>query len=141
MTELVARPLLDLYRPELAAVVQPLAGEWAIRRAAFAALSVPVGYGVEIATLLDVFASAGLEAIAQVDLGDRAHAHQSVHDLAVMAAEMLAVAGRRLGHPDVGSSELWQFDRTSAPPWRSRAVPVHERPPVTTIRSADVAAG
>ncbi|MDQ1743132.1 MAG: glucosyl-3-phosphoglycerate synthase, partial [Pseudonocardiales bacterium] len=32
VTELVARPLLNLYWPELAAVVQPLAGEWAVRR-------------------------------------------------------------------------------------------------------------
>ena len=99
VTELVARPLLDLYRPELAAVVQPLAGEWAIRRSVFEQLTVPVGYGVELAVLLDVAARYGLDAVAQVDLGARAHSHQSVHDLGVMAAEILAVAHRRLGAP------------------------------------------
>ena len=97
VTELVARPLLNLYWPELSQVVQPLAGEWAVRRSAFSAQSVPIGYGVELATLLDVHRRGGLPAIAQVDLGARAHSHQSVHDLGVMAAELLAVAARRAG--------------------------------------------
>ncbi|HEY2271632.1 MAG TPA: glucosyl-3-phosphoglycerate synthase [Jatrophihabitantaceae bacterium] len=141
VTELVARPLLNLRWPALSAVVQPLAGEWAIRRSTFATLSVPVGYGIEIATLLDVFLASGLPAVAQVDLGARAHAHQSVHDLGVMAAEVIAVAGRRLGLAEIESSELWQFDRGSEPPWRSRAVPVAERPPVISIRSDDAATG
>ncbi|MGL5860806.1 MAG: glucosyl-3-phosphoglycerate synthase, partial [Phycicoccus sp.] len=54
VTELVARPLLALHRPQLASLVQPLAGEWAIRRPVFEQLSVPVGYGVEVAALVDV---------------------------------------------------------------------------------------
>ena len=53
VTELVARPLLSLWWPELTGVVQPLAGEWAIRRDLFASLPVPVGYGIELAVLLD----------------------------------------------------------------------------------------
>jgi glucosyl-3-phosphoglycerate synthase len=133
VTELVARPLINLYWPALAAVVQPLAGEWAVRRSAIERLSIPVGYGIEIAVLLDVFASGGLDAIAQVDLGERAHSHQSVHDLGVMAAELLAVAGRRMGLPAVQSHELSQFDRRAVTPWRSRAVPVTERPPAISI--------
>ena len=36
-------------------------------------LSIPVGYGVELATLLDTVARHGLDAVAQVDLGSRAH--------------------------------------------------------------------
>jgi glucosyl-3-phosphoglycerate synthase len=136
VTELVARPLLNLYRPELSQVVQPLAGEWAIRRSAFAAQSVPVGYGVELATLLDVHRRDGLPAIAQVDLGARAHSHQSVHDLGVMAAELLAVAARRSGCAAPPADLLWQFDRGATPPWRARAVPLLERPPAGSI--ADV---
>jgi glucosyl-3-phosphoglycerate synthase len=127
VTELVARPLLNLHWPALAAVVQPLAGEWAIRRAVFERLSVPVGYGVELAVLLDVAASAGLDAIAQVDLGSRAHSHQSVHDLGVMAAEIIAVAHRRLGFEGPFADELWQFDRAATSPWRGRHVPMNER--------------
>lgn len=142
VTELVARPVLNLHWPALSAVVQPLAGEWAVRREAFEALAIPTGYGIELAVLLDLFEARGLDAVAQVDLGERAHSHQSVHDLAVMATELLAVAGRRLGLDAAHSSELWQFDRTGRPPWRSRAVPMMERPPaLTPARRNDVAAG
>ncbi|HET6877431.1 MAG TPA: glucosyl-3-phosphoglycerate synthase [Jatrophihabitans sp.] len=135
VTELVARPLLNLFWPELAHVVQPLAGEWAIRRGVFAQLAVPVGYGVEMATLLDVYSRAGLPAVAQVDLGARAHTHQSVHDLGVMAAEIIAVAARRGAGPvpDERVAQLWQFDRAATPPWRSRKIPVQERPPAAQM--------
>lgn len=133
VTELVARPLINLHWPLLAAVVQPLAGEWAVRRSCFETLSIPVGYGVEMAVLLDVFDRAGLDAIAQVDLGERAHSHQSVHDLGVMAAEILWVAGRRLGMTATPSSDLWQFDRGASPPWRARNVPLVERAPAESV--------
>jgi glucosyl-3-phosphoglycerate synthase len=133
VTELVARPLINLRWPMLAAVVQPLAGEWAVRRSVFETLTIPVGYGIEMAVLLDVFAARGLAAIAQVDLGERAHSHQSVHDLGVMAAEVVAVAGRRLGLHEPDGGALWQFDRTSVPPWRSRTVPLTERPAGITV--------
>jgi glucosyl-3-phosphoglycerate synthase len=137
VTELVARPLLNLWCPELSRVVQPLAGEWAVRRSAFEQQSVPTGYGVEIATLLDVYGRDGLAAIAQVDLGERAHSHQSVHDLGVMAAELLAVVSRRLGADARKPQEdLWQFDRTAAPQWRARTVPLTERPPARAIEEA-----
>lgn len=129
VTELVARPLLNLHRPELSRVIQPLAGEWAIRRSVFETLPVPVGYGVEMSTLLDVYATMGLRAIAQVDLGERAHSHQSVHDLGVMAAEIMAVVDRRIGFAGPRADRLWQFERAAEPPWRSRTVPTAERPP------------
>jgi glucosyl-3-phosphoglycerate synthase len=135
VTELCARPLLNLYWPELAAVVQPLAGEWAIRRSLLAALPIPVGYGVEFATLTDTYARHGLPAIAQVDLGRRGHRHQAVHDLGVMAAEILATAMRRLPggcRPAEPAGTLMQYDRDSANGWRQRAVPTLERPPAST---------
>lgn len=131
VTELVARPVLDLWWPELAGVVQPLAGEWAVRRSLMESITVPTGYGVEIATLIDTHARHGLEAIAQVDLGARAHRHQKDHDLAVMAAELLAVVHARCtGRPgsiEVGAQELQQFTRDGG--WRSRPVPLVQRPP------------
>lgn len=132
VTELVARPLLNLHWPALTHVVQPLAGEWAIRRDTFTALSVPIGYGVELAALIDVYERGGLDAIAQVDLASRAHSHQSVHDLGLMAAEILAVAGRRTGR-GTSAAALWQFDRTADPCWRARPVPMLERPPVRSL--------
>ncbi len=133
VTELVARPLLNLYWPDLAHVVQPLAGEWAVRRETFAMLDVPIGYGVEIAALLDIAQHYGIDAVAQVDLGERAHTHQSVHDLGVMAAELLAVVGRRLHTRPPSASELWQFGRDGDSLWAARAVPTVERPPALSV--------
>lgn len=126
VTELVARPWLALHRPELSAVVQPLAGEWAIRRATFEQLSVPVGYGVEIASLLDVSAEHGVDAIAQVDLGNRAHQHQHLHDLGAMATELLAVAERRRSGAAAEDVVLPRMERDRS--WAEREVPTAERP-------------
>jgi glucosyl-3-phosphoglycerate synthase len=147
VTELVARPLLSLWWPELTGVVQPLAGEWAIRRELMESLSVPVGYGVELAVLLDTAAERGLDAIAQVDLGSRGHKHQASHDLAVMAAELLLVAERRrpgavhtewgTGRTPAQGVELRQFVRADGEMrQRSRPVPVDERPPARSVRPA-----
>ena len=135
VTELVARPIISLHRPQLCAVVQPLAGEWAIRRQVFERLPVPVGYGVEMATLLDIHERHGLAAIAQVDLGRRAHRHQSVHDLGVMAAEIIQVADRRTRPGAVAdTASLCQFDRNSDGLWRERPVPLLERPPAVQVK-------
>jgi glucosyl-3-phosphoglycerate synthase len=134
VTELVARPVLNLFWPELSAVVQPLAGEWAVRRSAIESLPIPVGYGIEMAVLLETWSRCGLDAIAQVDLGERAHRHQSVHDLGVMAAEILHVAGTRLGvSVNPSMPQLWQFDRRAQPPWLSRPVELAVRPPAVSI--------
>jgi glucosyl-3-phosphoglycerate synthase len=96
VTELVARPLINLHWPELAGVVQPLAGEYAARRSLLEVLPFPTGYGVELALLVDTLEVAGLDAIAQVDLGVRQHRHQSDQRLGLMASEIMQVALRRL---------------------------------------------
>jgi glucosyl-3-phosphoglycerate synthase len=135
VTELVARPLISLWWPELAGVVQPLAGEWAARRSLMETLSIPVGYGVELATLMDTVARHGLDAVAQVDLGSRAHRHQANHDLALMAAELLLVAeSRRPGGQQPASESLQQFERAAGELRRvSRPIPAHERPPAGSV--------
>ncbi len=97
VTELVARPLIRLLFPELGGMHQPLAGEWAVRRSLFEPLSVPHGYAVELAALVDTQRSRGLDAIAQVDLGTRAHRHQSLRDLSGMSTQILAAALARVG--------------------------------------------
>ena len=135
VTELVARPMLNLWWPQLAGVAQPLSGEWAARRALLAELPIPVGYGVEIAVLIDAARRHGIDAIAQVDLGERAHSHQSDADLAVMAAELMLVAERRRFGAEVAiAPELTQFTRAGGElrP-RARAVPYAERPPAKTV--------
>jgi glucosyl-3-phosphoglycerate synthase len=97
VTELVARPLIALLFPELAGLRQPLAGEWAVRRSLFESLRVPHEYAVELAALIDTERARGLDAIAQVDLGVRAHRHQSLRDLSGMATQILAAALARAG--------------------------------------------
>src|SRR5215469_7182488 len=136
VTELVARPLISLWWPELSAVVQPLAGEWAARRRLMESLPIPIGYGVEIATLMDTAARHGLDAVAQVDLGSRAHRHQANHDLALMAAELLTVADRRRrGGGPAAAAQLQQFGRYETGGVRQvkRPIPIGERPPAVSV--------
>lgn len=138
VTELVARPLLSLWWPELTGVVQPLAGEWAARRDLMESLPIPVGYGIELAVLLDTARVHGLDAVAQVDLGRRGHKHQSSHDLAVMAAEIMLTAQRRrpaAREPAPEHVTLRQFVREDGQMRpRSRPVPSAERPPARSLR-------
>ncbi|MGH3369956.1 MAG: glucosyl-3-phosphoglycerate synthase [Nocardioidaceae bacterium] len=134
VTELVARPLIALHFPELAGLVQPLAGEWAVRRSHFADLHVPTGYGVELAALVDTAEVLGIDAIAQVDLGRRAHRHQALHDLGAMATQVIAAAARRRGSPSPETIDLRQFrpgDGLVAP--LVRQVAVGERPPAAPL--------
>ncbi len=104
VTELVARPLIKLLFPELGGLHQPLAGEWAIRRSLFENLYVPTGYAVELASLVDTVRLYGQDALAQVDLGTRAHRHQSLRDLSGMSAQIMSAALSRAGLK-VGSDE------------------------------------
>lgn len=138
LTELVARPLISLYWPELAGVAQPLAGEWAARRELLESLPLPVGYGVELSTLVDTVQRHGLDAVAQVHLGARAHRHRSDADMALAATELLAVAeSRRLGEPLAEQTvDLHQFGDVREPLDElpaARTVRVAQRPPAATI--------
>jgi glucosyl-3-phosphoglycerate synthase len=114
VTELVARPLIRLLFPELGGVLQPLAGEWAIRRSLFETLSVPTGYAVELAALVDTVRAHGLDALAQVDLGTRAHRHQSLRDLSGMATQILAAALARSGLRTEATDASVSFERPPA---------------------------
>ena len=95
VTELVARPLINLRFPGLAGLEQPLAGELAIDRDLFERLQVPVGYGVEIAMLIDALREVGLDRMAQVDLGSRQNRHQPLRELSRMAHQVLIAVENR----------------------------------------------
>lgn len=105
VTELVARPLLNLYWPKLAGVMQPLAGEYAARRTLLEQLSFHCGYGVDIALLLDACDLIGVEGIAQVDLGVRVHRNHDSAKLGRMAAEVIQTALKRIGLNPGSSSD------------------------------------
>ncbi|HLH67008.1 MAG TPA: glucosyl-3-phosphoglycerate synthase [Solirubrobacteraceae bacterium] len=96
VTELTARPLLNLFYPDLAAVRQPLAGEIAARRELLERLPFATGYGVDIALLIDAYRTVGLDGIAQVDLDMRQNAHQSLRALGPMAFAVLQAVSVRL---------------------------------------------
>lgn len=96
VTELLARPLITSFWPDLAWLAQPLSGEYAGRRSLLESLPFVRGYGVELAMLVDILERHGPDAIAQVDLGRRIHEHQSLQALGRMATEILQVAVDRL---------------------------------------------
>lgn len=97
VTELTARPLLNLFYPELSGFVQPLAGEYAGRRCALEAVPFFAGYGVETGLLIDLWSRFGLSALGQVDLEERVHRNQSLWALSKMAFEIVQVVMQRVG--------------------------------------------
>ncbi len=96
VTELTARPLINLFFPELSGLIQPLAGEYAGRREALERLPFFTGYGVETGLLIDMLEAYGLNAIAQVDLLERVHHNQPLPSLSKMAFAIIQVVVRRL---------------------------------------------
>ncbi|MEU5051347.1 glucosyl-3-phosphoglycerate synthase [Streptomyces sp. NPDC021096] len=134
VTELVARPLLNLHWPQLAGFVQPLGGEYAARRSLLEQLPFPVGYGVELGLLVDALHTVGLDALAQVDVGVRVHRHQDGRALGRMAAAIYRTAQLRLARGHLVRPALTQFERTAegfVP--RTYAVDTEERPPMAGI--------
>ncbi|MEU4201008.1 glucosyl-3-phosphoglycerate synthase [Streptomyces sp. NPDC045470] len=134
VTELVARPLLNLHWPQLAGFVQPLGGEYAARRSLLERLPFPVGYGVELGLLVDALHTVGLDALAQVDIGVRKHRHQSGQALGRMAAAIYRTAQLRLARGHLVRPRLTQFERgeTGFVP-RTWDVDTEERPPMAEI--------
>ncbi|MDF0370864.1 glucosyl-3-phosphoglycerate synthase [[Kitasatospora] papulosa] len=134
VTELVARPLLNLHWPRLAGFVQPLGGEYAVRRSLLERLPFPVGYGVELGLLVDALHTVGLDALAQVDVGVRRHRHQDGQALGRMAATIYRTAQLRLSRGALVRPEITQFERGPdgfVP--HTHAVDTEERPPMRDI--------
>lgn len=90
VNELLARPLLRHFFPALASIAQPLAGECAVRRSALDDVVLADGYGIEIGLLIDIYRSHGLAAIAEADLGERAHRNRPLRELRPHADDVLA---------------------------------------------------
>ncbi len=140
VTELMARPLLNLHAPELAVFEQPLAGETAARRELLEKIPFSAGYGVEIAMLIDAWRIAGLDGLAQVDLGTRQNRHQSLRDLSAMAYAVLVAAQTRF----LGAhfADTHACSSIVLPPGAGmdtiehRPVAIEERPPIAGSASA-----
>ncbi len=106
VTELTARPILNLFFPELSGMVQPLSGEYGGRRELLEQLPFFTGYGVETGLLIDVLQRAGLDAIAQTDMKQRIHRNQSLLALSKMAFAVLQVALKRVG--EATGRPIWE---------------------------------
>jgi glucosyl-3-phosphoglycerate synthase len=140
VTELTARPLLNLFFPELSGIVQPLSGEQGGRRTLLEQLPFFNTYGIETGLLIDTLQRAGLGAIAQVDMKMRIHRNQDLYALSKQAFEILQVAMRRVG--EARGDRLWEDANSSMklirPDDGSLRLDVHdivsvERPPMITI--------
>lgn len=119
VTELLARPLLRRFYPELAELGQPLAGEFAARRELLERVPFATGYAVEIALLLDLYTEVGAAAIAQVDLEQRTNTHQPLAALGVMADAVLAAVTLRLEREGRLSSGEGESALVERPPLNS----------------------
>lgn len=147
VTELLARPALATFAPQLGGVVQPLGGEYAGTRELLERVPFAGGYGVEVGLLLDTLALLGLDAIAQVDVGVRKHRHRDLLSLGVAAQEIMLTIARRTAGTDLvravarggpgadGGVDLVQFDQGADGRWRpgTTHVVVHDRPPMADV--------
>ena len=139
VTELVARPVLNMHWPQLAGFVQPLSGEYAARRTLLEQLPFPTGYGVEIGLLVDTLRLVGLDGLAQVDLSHRKHRNQEIGKLGRMSSEILQVVMERLRREgrltmDSPATELTQFERDAEDyVLLTLDMEPHERPPMGTV--------
>ena len=140
VTEILIRPLFSLYFPELTAIIQPLAGEYAVRRDILERLAFPVGYGVETAHLIDVYTRHGLAIFAQTDLEQRRHRNRTNLELGRMAFAVLQVMGRRLQQRGIllnampAAGGLHQF-RLQGQQYQQEVHQIveHERPPMQDV--------
>ncbi|BBZ71369.1 glucosyl-3-phosphoglycerate synthase [Mycobacterium paraseoulense] len=137
VTELVARPLLAALRPELGGILQPLGGEYAATRELLTSVPFAPGYGVEIGLLLDTFDRLGADAIAQVNLGVRAHRNRPLAELGAMSRQVIATLLSRCGVSDSGVG-LTQFfaDGPDGQGYTQHTSPVSlaDRPPMKVLR-------
>lgn len=96
VTEILVRPLFSMFFPELSAIIQPLSGEYAVRRSVLERIAFPIGYGVETAHLLDVYRQWGMDAFAQTDLDQRIHRNQTTIALGRMSFGILQTFLKRM---------------------------------------------
>ena len=141
VTELTARPLLNLFYPALSGVVQPLSGEYAGRREALERVTFYSGYGVETGLLIDVYEKFGLQSIAQVDLLERIHHNQHLEALGKMSFAIIQTVMRKL-ETRFGRAVLEDVNRTMKLIRHDskgyflevEQIPEYERPPMVEVQ-------
>ncbi len=136
VTELAARPLIAALFPHLAALAQPLAGEYAARREALEQVPFVDGYGVDLGLVIDLAERYGVAALAQCDLGERVHRNRPLSELGPQALAVVQVALSRAGlAPDSALGAPWQ-SRLVRPGVETVAVCLSQRPPLASLTAA-----
>jgi len=140
VSEILIRPLISLFYPELSGILQPLSGEYAARRGTLESLAFPTGYGVEIAHLIDLAGDGKISRIAQTDLVKRIHRNRDDDELGSMAFALLKVVFRRLQRdgkislatplPDLYRTWVAEGEQVRL---ISNIIPEPERPPIKPI--------
>jgi glucosyl-3-phosphoglycerate synthase len=134
LSELVARPLINLYRPELAGFVEPLSAEFAGRRTLLTSLPFPAGYGAALSLLFDAAQAAGVQALAQTLLGPRPTPKVSLPDLGEAAyATLMAVTVRAHGREDLDERAPGPLFLPLPGRLELRRVAIEERPPLYSL--------
>jgi glycosyltransferase involved in cell wall biosynthesis len=93
VTELVAKPLLRMFYPEIARFKQPLSGEIAGLRKLFYKVDFERGWGVDVGLLIDLYKLGAR--IVERDIGYKDHDMKSLHALTDMAYEVAGAILRR----------------------------------------------
>lgn len=107
VTELCARPLLNVLYPELSGFIQPLGGEYGGFRDVLEKVEYTSGYGVEVQTLIEIYEKFGLNVMAQTNLIERVHRHQPLNSLSKMSsAIMQTILKRKLSYDKLNSGIL-----------------------------------
>ena len=140
VTEILVRPLFSLFYPELAGLIQPLSGEYAGRRSLLEQLPFSVGYGVELGHLLDIYHSAGIEAIAQVNMDRRVHRNQPLQSLGKMSFGIIQTFLSRIAKygdgklpADIGHAYLSVSLADARPRMEQVEITSEERPPMIEV--------
>jgi glucosyl-3-phosphoglycerate synthase len=142
VTEILIRPLFSLFFPELTSLIQPLSGEFAVRREVLERIPFPIGYGVETAHILDVYREWGLDAFAQCDLDQRVHRNQATTALGKMSFGILQTFLNRMEKygmidklPDMAT--LYRQFQAEGNHYQllKREIVEYERPPMMSIKA------
>ena len=145
VTELLMRPLFNLYFPQLSCFIQPLSGEYAGRRNVLDKIPFFTGYGVEMGMLIDIERKFGLEKMVQVDLDERVHRNRPINELSKMSFEILQAFSEKANALGVfvnldKINSIYtiiepKFNGTQKPEYELHTNPIfaRQRPPMVTI--------
>ncbi len=85
VTEICARPLINLLYPDLSGFIQPLSGEYGGYTNILKNIKFSTGYGVEMKILIEILNMYGINSMGQVNLYSKHHEHQPINALTKMS--------------------------------------------------------